>query len=782
MKRILSWFKRLFTNLMKRMSARFIVGFLILAVLMMIAGGYWFYRFQKQSIFSEKHNELGYIADLKVKQIVAWQNERLSDLNVFSSLPLYRQSFSDLIKTSSNSFRRDDLLASMQIIKRQYQYEAILITTPEGKIVLSTNADLYLLEPETVALISQVMKENKPVMGDFFRRVISEHVFLDFAAPILDNKDQAVGVLILRINPDTYIYPLIQSWPTPSQSAETLLVRKEGENVVFLNTLRHTDTPPLTKRIPLSQTNIPAVQAVLGSTGRFEGQDYRNIEVMSHIEPVPGTKWYLISKIDTSEILTQIRNLGMIVFLLVLFSTFLTLALAAYFFLYRQRGLYQKLLQVERAAQLEHNRLSETLNASMNEIFLFDAQTLRFRSVNDGALRNLGYSRDQMLYMTPIDIKPEFTEKKFTDLIEPLLLGKQDLVVFETVHQRIDHSIYPVEVHLQLFEHDGDRVFLAVIQDISERKQAQEQLLESLEKYRVLFETLPYGIVVTDKSGKIIEVNSVTERLFELTEAELLELNHDSFALKIIQKNGLSMNPKDFPSVKAITENRVVENVEVGIQTPSGVVTWVNCAATPIPLRNYGVLLILSDISDHYKMENELQISEERYRLLVELSPDAIFVIRNNKIEFVNPAALELMGAHDSAQLIGKSPYEVFHPDSHEMMGARINTMVAFRKAAPLIQEKIIRMDGSIHDVEVISAPFNDMNGPAIQVILRDITENKRSEEKLKEQFVELKRWHSLTLGRENRIQELKLEVNKIRMQSGLDSKYKIEPEGESNE
>lgn len=782
MKRILSWLKHPIAYLMNRISARFIVGSLILVIIMMIAGGYWFYRFQQQQIYSEKYNELAYIADLKIDQIVTWQNERLADLRTFSPLPQIEQSITEIIKDPSDSLNRNNLLTSMQIIKKHYQYEAVMITNLDGNIVLSTNSDIYLLEPESISLVKNVLKDNKASLGDLFRRQISEQVYLDSAQPVLDSNNNAVGVVIFRINPDTFLYPLIQFWPTPSESAETLLVRQEGENVVFLNTLRHSDAPPLTKRIPLTQSNVPAVQAVLGTTGQFDGMDYRNIKVLSQVQQVPGTKWYLISKIDVKEIMTEIRTLGMIVFLLVLFSVFLTLTLAAYFFNYRQRGLYQKLLQVEKAAQLEHNRLSETLNASMNEIFLFDAQTLQFRSVNDGALRNLGYSRDQMQYMTPIDIKPEFTQKRFLDLIEPLLSGKQDLIVFETIHQRVDHSIYPVEVHLQLFEHDGDRVFLAVIQDITERKQAQEKLMESLEKYRVLFETLPFGILVTDKSGKIIEVNSVTEQLFDLSESELLELNHNSSAWKIIQKDGTPMDPKDFPSVKAISENRLVENLELGIQTPSGDVTWVNSAATPIPLENYGVLLILSDISDRYKIENELQISEERYRLLVELSPDAIFVNRNNKIEFVNPAALELFGAQFNEQLIGKSPFEVFHPDSHEVMRKRITTMLEFNEPVPFIQEKIIRMDGSIRDVEVIATPFKDIIGVAIQVILRDITEKKQADERLNEQFVELKRWHSVILGRENRIIELKHEVNQLREQAGLDSKYKTEPAGESHE
>ena len=75
MKRILSWLKHPIAYLMNRISARFIVGSLILVIIMMIAGGYWFYRFQQQQIYSEKYNELAYIADLKIDQIVTWQNE-----------------------------------------------------------------------------------------------------------------------------------------------------------------------------------------------------------------------------------------------------------------------------------------------------------------------------------------------------------------------------------------------------------------------------------------------------------------------------------------------------------------------------------------------------------------------------------------------------------------------------------------------------------------------------------------------------------------------------------
>ena len=126
-----------------------------------------------------------------------------------------------------------------------------------------------------------------------------------------------------------------------------------------------------------------------------------------------------------------------------------------------------------RRLQMEHQLLADTLAASLNEIYIFDAETLLFREVNRGALQNLGYPTRVIRQMTPLDIKPEFTQESFAELVRPLLAGDKDMQVFETVHKRADGSTYPVEVHLQLLEHDAQRVFLAVIQDITERRQAQ---------------------------------------------------------------------------------------------------------------------------------------------------------------------------------------------------------------------------------------------------------------------------------------------------------------------
>jgi PAS domain S-box-containing protein len=97
-------------------------------------------------------------------------------------------------------------------------------------------------------------------------------------------------------------------------------------------------------------------------------------------------------------------------------------------------------------------RIASILDQSLNEFYLFDAQTLRFEYVNRSAQRNLGRSMDMLRMMTPLDIKPEFDEASFRTMADLLLHGEKEILIFETVHLRGDGTLYPVEAHLQLFE------------------------------------------------------------------------------------------------------------------------------------------------------------------------------------------------------------------------------------------------------------------------------------------------------------------------------------------
>jgi len=187
----------------------------------------------------------------------------------------------------------------------------------------------------------------------------------------------------------------------------------------------------------------------------------------------------------------------------------------------RARQAMLSTLEDHRMAEAARERLLHILESSLNEIYVFDAESMHFEYVNRGALKNLGYTLDALKAMTPVDLKPEFTETSFREAIAPLLSHKEERLIFNTVHRRADGSLYPVEVHLQLVALPGRRVFLAVIQDITERRQAQDTQARLMMAVEHTAET----IVITDERGVILYGNPALEKTSGYTLEEVIGRN-----------------------------------------------------------------------------------------------------------------------------------------------------------------------------------------------------------------------------------------------------------------
>ena len=154
------------------------------------------------------------------------------------------------------------------------------------------------------------------------------------------------------------------------------------------------------------------------------------------------------------------------------------------------------------------------------------------------------------------------------------------------------------------------------------------------------------------------------------------------------------------------------------------------------------LLLLAAQLTERKKIESTLHESEERYRLLVEHSPEAIFVHTGNKIVYVNPAGIKLIGATGPEQLIGRPPLDFLHPDYTGQVLDQMQQLLVERKTVPLTEEKFIRFDNVPIDVEVASIPINYQGNPAIQMVVRDISKRKRAEEELR---ISEERFHSLS-------------------------------------
>src|SRR5581483_1069213 len=142
-----------------------------------------------------------------------------------------------------------------------------------------------------------------------------------------------------------------------------------------------------------------------------------------------------------------------------------------------------------------------------------------------------------------------------------------------------------------------------------------------------------------------------------------------------------------------------------------------------------GIVINARDLTERRHTETALRESEERYRQLVELSPEPLLVHVEEKIAYVNAACLALFGARHAEELLGKSIWEILHPDSVAIIRQRLH-QIRTEGRAPLLQEiKLIRLDGQLIDVEVAGAAIRYQGQPAVQAVIREIGERRRAEE-----------------------------------------------------
>ena len=126
----------------------------------------------------------------------------------------------------------------------------------------------------------------------------------------------------------------------------------------------------------------------------------------------------------------------------------------------------------------EAHRFKQILDKARDMIFMFDADTLQFVYLNQGALQSMGYTREELLQLHPYDIKPQFPEPAFRQVIAPLLSGDQEVLQFETIHRRKDGSDFPVEIFLQLAHEEDVHRFVAIVRDITERHRVDKMKRE----------------------------------------------------------------------------------------------------------------------------------------------------------------------------------------------------------------------------------------------------------------------------------------------------------------
>jgi len=273
-------------------------------------------------------------------------------------------------------------------------------------------------------------------------------------------------------------------------------------------------------------------------------------------------------------------------------------------------------------------RWGRILENSFDEIYLFAADNLHFLHVSRGALQNLGYTMREMRQLTAIDIKPEINATEFAVLLEPLRDGRQERVVFETIHQRKDGSCYPVEVRLQFAAEESPPVFIAIILDITERRQAEQARLESERRYQALARIAPVGICRSDIDGNCVYINERWCQIAGVRPEQALGKGWST-----------ALHPEDRERVlnewNQAAKAQVPFYTECRFRRPDGTESWLLVQATAEQdgqSNVIGYVGTITDISTQKDIEDELRIHRDHLEELVSERTHAVEVA-NRELE-----------------------------------------------------------------------------------------------------------------------------------------------------
>jgi len=456
-----------------------VIIFLLLSIGICVSG-YLFYEKQKQHFKKEIQNELSAIADLKVKQIVAWREERLADAETIFLNPLIVSHIRQWLKGGTPTIKQE-ILIWMRSLQEHYHYKSIILLDTKGNIRLAFPDGKEVLGQDARRFAREAINTKKVFFSDLYKSKTTNVIRLTLVVPLLVSQGRdniPVGVLLLRIDPYQFLYPLIQSWPTPSRTAESLIVRHEGNEIVFLSNLRHQKNTALNLRFPVGEKNLPAAMVARGIEGVLEGIDYRGVPVLADVRPVSNTPWLLVTKMDISEVYAPLRE--KLWEIIILMGALLISAGGGVSFAWRHQLLlyYQERYKAVEALRESEEQLRAMFEVASIGIAQADIRTGQWLRVNQKMCEITGYSADEMLQMRIPEITHPEDRQRDWEAFQRVVRGEAPDYRLEKRYVRKDGTLVWVNVNMTVIrDADGQPIrTMAAIEDITERKRVEEAL------------------------------------------------------------------------------------------------------------------------------------------------------------------------------------------------------------------------------------------------------------------------------------------------------------------
>ncbi|MEI6456312.1 MAG: ATP-binding protein [bacterium] len=277
----------------------FLIGMVVLVDLVIL-------KSVKTTLLHNASERLTSVVNYKANEINNWIIEREADALVTVRSHNFPKELLYTIDHPGDVKARKSVIEHLAPIKNYYRYYDLQFVSPKGEILISLKLASDTASPESYRIIKEIFAGKKIAFSDFYFCSHCRTTHLDFYSPVFRNiKDttKPAGLIILRVDPNSYLYPLIQDWPIPSKTSETLIIKEDAGYALYLNELRHRKNTALKLRLPVSNPGLPSAMAIRGKEGTVEGMDYRGQNVLAVIKKIPQTKWFMVGKTDMDEVL-----------------------------------------------------------------------------------------------------------------------------------------------------------------------------------------------------------------------------------------------------------------------------------------------------------------------------------------------------------------------------------------------------------------------------------------------------------------------------------------------
>lgn len=361
--------------------------------------GVWFFQKHQQQHEHFIEEQLSTIGKMKIQEIAKWRQRMLDEAALLTENPYFARGV-ELYRQDQQVEKAQMLLKSIRSIAAHYHYPGVLVVNIKGEVIVGFGPFSGLSEMNgQEPLVTRAMQERQAVLSNLYVDNLVGGIYLAVATPLFRNGaigEDLLGAVILVCDPERFLFPLIRNWPVPSETAESILSRAEGDDVLYLNELRHRPGSAMHLRIPKTALEVPSAAALSGSTGIVRGRDYRDQKVIAYIQPIPDSPWFLQCKIDEQEAFAEwrIQSLLVVIVFSVIAVLLLTFGLAL---LQRNRKKhYRQLFTAEQQLRYNAERSGIILRGIADAIIVTDAAG-RIELLNRVAEELTGWKQEEVL-------------------------------------------------------------------------------------------------------------------------------------------------------------------------------------------------------------------------------------------------------------------------------------------------------------------------------------------------------------------------------------------------